>query len=188
MSNTVYFVSGNKGKFLELQKFNESFGIDLKLTELELLEPQSMSLTYISKFKATHAWKKIKKPLIVDDGGIFFENYNNFPGTMSKYIAHGLGIDGIMKLIEPGTKAKLRTVITYKEDEEHSYSFEGICEGKMFIPDNIKDNDTLLPYSSTFYPDGYDENLITLRKNEILGPYHHRYQAFSKFAQWYLSK
>ena len=96
MTSTIYFVSGNKGKLIEIQKFNENFGIDLAQAELDLLEPQATSLTYISKFKAVHAWKKLKKPLFVDDGGIFFEKYNNFPGTMSKYVAHGLGSEGII--------------------------------------------------------------------------------------------
>ena len=67
--------------------------------------------------------KSCKKPLIVDDAGIFFDGFNQFPGALAKYVMQGIGIKGILKLIQNKQKAAFRNVITFTNDGNTMYNF-----------------------------------------------------------------
>ena len=192
MGKTIHFVTGNKGKFAEVTNFittlnNENIGriITIKQSPLELLEPQSLDILEISRFKAKYAWDILKLPLIVDDGGIYFTAYNQFPGALAKYVNYGIGIKGMLKLLEDDPKAEFRSVITYTKDGENFHSFEGICPGSVIIPDDIAHIDPDLPYTGLFHPDGQNGSLESLKKQGPIGDFHHRFQAVKKFCQWY---
>ena len=96
----LFFASSNIHKFQEAKKILDSFGINLRFFKCELEEIQSNSLKEISKNKAIQAFQKCKKPVIVEDDGLFVDSLNGFPGPYSSYVFKTIGNKGILKLLK----------------------------------------------------------------------------------------
>ncbi|MFB5604146.1 MAG: non-canonical purine NTP pyrophosphatase, partial [Candidatus Nitrosomaritimum aestuariumsis] len=76
----LFFASSNNHKFKEAKKILEEFSINLGFFRCNLEEIQSDSLKEIAKHKATQAFEKLRKPVIVEDDGLFIDSLNGFPG------------------------------------------------------------------------------------------------------------
>ena len=50
--------------------------------------------------KAQDAFSKCKKPLIVEDDGIFIDSLGGFPGPYSSYVHKTIGNKGILNLLK----------------------------------------------------------------------------------------
>ncbi|MBI4592540.1 hypothetical protein HY733_03790 [Candidatus Uhrbacteria bacterium] len=59
--------------------------------------------TDIALEKATQAYKKFRKPLLVEDSGFFIDALGGFPMTHVKFSLKTLGIEGILRAMR-GTK------------------------------------------------------------------------------------
>lgn len=186
MTNKIYFVTGNNGKFKEVKTYIEKNvkRIEVKQFNADISEIQTMDQREISIKKAISAWKIVGKPLIVDDAGIYFEKYNKFPGTMTKYIYKGIGFDGIKKLINNGDKAFFRLYLTYIDGPNSFKIFEAKSEGIIQIPKTFT-ADVDLPYSSIFIPNGSNKNYEELRHTKEGEKYLYRIKALKAFINWF---
>lgn len=108
----LYFVTGNKNKFREYQKIlGPSF--NLKRVNLDLEEIQSIEPSLIVKNKAKLAFSKIKKPVLVEDGGVFIDDFNGFPGALIKWMVNSISLKKICRIIGKNRKAKIKISIGY---------------------------------------------------------------------------
>jgi len=96
----ILFITDNKSKLEEASKIANEYGIQVIGKKIKLPELMTPNEEEIIIEKAKYAFEKIKKPLIVDDAGIYFEAYPNFPGAFTKFIIKLLGFEGIFKLLE----------------------------------------------------------------------------------------
>ena len=103
----VIFASSNMNKFFEAQTILAEFGIKPIHYLLDLLEIQDDSLSKIALQKALNAYEKCKKPVIVEDDGLFINSLSGFPGPYSSYIFNTIGNNGILKLIGDNRDAHL---------------------------------------------------------------------------------
>ena len=101
--------------------------------------------------KAKDAFSKCKKPLIIEDDGIFINSLNGFPGPYSSYIFKTIGNKGILNLLKQNRKAKFVSIITYC-DKNILESFDAKIDGSIsksvkgkgwgydpiFIPNNLQ--------------------------------------------------
>jgi len=149
----IHFVTSNQKKFEEVREvlpFIERIYLDLE-------EIQTNDLYEISKHKAIEAYKKIKKPVIVDDTGVLFYEYSNFPGAFAKFIAKSLGIKGFKRLLENAKTQKgcFITVLTYY-DGKNLIQTEGRleCEFSNFNVDEEEFFKDKLPYNLIAVVDG----------------------------------
>src|SRR5690554_5977386 len=109
MRKKIYYATSNPVKFEEVSKFFKEYPeIELKQFTKELFEIQSENQKEIALLKAEQAWEMLQQPVIVDDSGIFFHKYHNFPGTFTKFIYQSLGMKNIEKLYEVGDIASFR--------------------------------------------------------------------------------
>lgn len=95
-ADSRYFVTGNAQKVLELRTasgMKHLHGCDFDLPELK-----SDDIVGIAVDKARRSYNVIRHPVIVTDGGIFFDKFGGFPGSNSKQAAELLGPDGLIKL------------------------------------------------------------------------------------------
>ncbi len=76
----VLFASSNRNKFREAKKILSNNQIKLHFFKSQLQEIQANSLEKIATKKAADAYNKCKKPVIVEDDGLFIESLNGFPG------------------------------------------------------------------------------------------------------------
>ena len=176
----LFFVSSNYHKYEEAQIILDSFGIKLGFFKSNLEEIQSNSIKDISIVKAQDAFSKCKKPLIIEDDGLFIDSLNGFPGPYSSYVFKTVGNAGILDILKQKRIAKFISVITYC-DKKTLQSFTAKLDGT--ISKNQKGNGW--GYDPIFIPKNMKKTFAELHdKNELS----HRYKALKKFSNWYLFK
>jgi len=178
----INVVTGNKGKFLEVQKILAGCGIKAVHVQTDVDE-EGDTLEERCLSKARNAFSKIRKPLIVDDTGLFFEVFDNFPGPFPKKVYGELGLEGILTKLKGNKRgAYFKCLICYI-DENGYRIFEGVVRGR--ISETIYEGaPKTLPYDSILVPEGYDKPFCKLtmeEKNSIS----HRGHALESFADWF---
>lgn len=180
----IEFCTGNSSKIKEANEFIQSRNkkIIVQSNKIDFIEIQSISQKEILLDKMKQAISKTNGSFIIDETGIYFDGYNNFPGTLTKYVIKSLGIGGIKKIIA-GTNgtAYFKTTILYSEDKKTYKFFEGILKGKIVIDDTKVDNNDF-PFSSIFIPDGCNDYLINI--NNDINFIDHRKQALDKLINY----
>ena len=176
----LYFVSSNSHKYKEAKSILDSFGIKLGFLKLNLEEIQSNSLKEIAEKKAKDAFSKCKKPLIIEDDGMFIDSLNGFPGPYSSYVFKTIGNKGILKLVPSKRKAKFVSIITYC-DKKILESFDAKIDGTISKYQKGKG----WGYDPIFLPKNSRKTFAEIdSKNELS----HRFKALKKFSNWYLHK
>lgn len=174
----LYFVSSNKQKYQEAKKILKFYGINLKFNKFELEEIQSDSLKEIASKKAIHAFEKFKKPVIVEDDGLYIDALGGFPGPYSSYVFNTIGNIGILNLLTQNRKAKFVSIVSFF-DKYNSKSFLGQINGKI----SEKQKGEGWGYDPIFIPENSKKTFAeSANKNELS----HRYKALKKFVNWYL--
>ncbi len=176
----LYFVSSNSHKYKEAKSILDSFGIRLGFFKLNLEEIQSNSLKEIAENKAKDAFSKCKKPIIIEDDGLFIDSLNGFPGPYSSYVFKTIGNKGILKLLSSKRNAKFVSIITYC-DKKTLKTFDAKLDGTISKSQKGKG----WGYDPIFVPKNSRKTFAeTNQKNELS----HRFKALKKFSSWYLDK
>lgn len=185
MKKEIYYVTGNAGKFEEVSDFFEknSSKICIKQYAVDIDEIQSLDQKFVVCDKIKKAFAKVNKPLLLDDGGIFFDAYHQFPGTLSKFVFQGLGFKGLFKLVEDDNRASFILQLAYT-DGVQTQLFEGVCKGTIVQAANLTSHPKL-PFTAIFKPNGSDKTLAELRYTPDFFHYSFRQQALRKFVDWY---
>ena len=176
----LYFASSNRHKFQEAKKILNSFGVNLGFHKLNLEEIQSDSLIEIASKKAIQAFEKLKKPVIVEDDGLFIDSLGGFPGPYSSYVFKTIGNNGILHLLNRNRKAQFVSIISFC-DAHNLKSFQAKITGSI----SKTQKGIGWGYDPLFIPNNSKKTFAELtNKNELS----HRYKALQKFANWYLHK
>ena len=177
----VYFASSNKNKYREVKKILSNFGIKVGFFHCNLIEIQAESINSIARHKVIDAFTKCKKPVIIEDDGIFINDLGGFPGPFSAYVYDTIGNKGILKLIKTKRNAKFQAIIGYCDKKKKPILFEANVPGK--ISKTLRGRGW--GYDPIFIPNKTSKTYGELtNKNEIS----HRYKALKKFASWFLNK
>jgi len=196
-SYDVIFASSNTHKYEEAEKILAEFDIELGFFQTELVEIQDDSLSKIALQKAENAYEKCKKPVIVEDDGLFIESLSGFPGPYSSYIFDTIGNNGILKLLalsesrlEHSDKnpflgenrdAQFVAIIAFCDSSNEPTLFESRVAGT--ISKNIQDGGW--GYDPIFIPEKQNKTYAELTNKNKLS---HRYESLKKFASWFNSK
>ncbi len=174
----LLLATGNKGKLEEVQ---EILKIPLEIADIELEEIQSMDLEYVVRKKAEEAFRIIKKPVVVDDVGVFFEAWKGFPGPLIKFMFLHLGNKKIIELLkgEDNRKVSVQSAVAYHDGKKiHTFIGEVICS--IAFKERGTEGWGLDPI---LIPKGKKETFAEMglkRKNEIS----HRRRAFDKLKKF----
>ena len=176
----IHFITGNKSKFKEAKLILSD--ITLIQKDLKLTEPKTLNQEEVVLEKAKQAFKKLRKPVLVDDTGIYFEEFKSFPGTYTKTLFKAIGFKGVERLLKNANrKAHFKTLLCYK-DKKTTKIFEGIWKGKiisniskMFNPD--------WEYNSIFIPKNFKKPLSEISLEER-AKHSHRKKAFNSFIKY----
>lgn len=186
----IFFVTTNAAKFEEVKRWTQELdpSIILEQAAIELPEYQDSDIYKVAIGKANAAWDLFKKPVLIDDGGIYFEQYNNFPGTFAKFVYQGIGLEGIWKLIENDTRTMFLSCLVYKDTADSYHLFEGTCNGHIIKPTGDILKAVSLPYTQIFVPNGATKTLAQIKGSDEDKIYNHRYKSTAQFVQWIKSK
>ena len=183
---SICLVTSNLGKIEEISNYLEKFGIKVVSEEVEIPEIGDEQES-IAKGKAKYAVERLKMPVIVEDTGIYFEAYKNFPGIRTKFVFQNIGYEGILKLLEnKSRKVYFKTVIAHCELGKEPEIFVGVNHGKL-AEDVRGTSHPKLPYDSIFIPDGEERTFAEMTKEEK-AKYSARAKAAEEFAKWFNKK
>jgi len=127
-------VTSNRYKAEEVAAF--FWGIlDVEHIDLECPEYRHDDVGEIARQKAEYAFNALKKPLIVDDTGLYINALNGFPGPYASYVFHTIGNEGIGALLKEKSDktAYFETAVAYAE-EGGIRVFTGRLEGMIVAP------------------------------------------------------
>lgn len=125
----INFITTNGGKVISLKNsFKEHNFDNIEVVQqiLDIVEPQANKVAEVSKNKALQAYKILREPILVEDGGFCIDALKGFPGVYTKYILETIGVDGLLKLME-GEKNRscgFVSCITYIDENGDIIQFE----------------------------------------------------------------
>ena len=179
----IYFVTGNKGKFLEVKQIMKKYNIKVQQIKIDKPEIKSDSIKEIAEDAAKKLAQKLGKPIVCEDTGFFLKAFKNFPGAHPKFVYDGIGLKGIFKLLEGKKRdAYFMTVAAYCTPSGKPKSFSGIFHGKVSKSISKKASLPGLPYDKMFMPKGYKKTWAEIPEAKLKG--NHRKQAFEKLARF----
>jgi len=158
-------VTGNPNKVREAQRL---CGFPVEHADIELPEIQSTSLAEVAHEKARTAWRRLKRPVIVEETGLELVAMNGFPGPLVKWMLDAIGADGIARTAHALGDARAAAVsILVLHDGSSSCIGAGRTEGELVLPPR---GDHGFGWDPVFRPDGEPGTYAELgdrRKDEI---------------------
>ena len=181
----ITFITGNEHKVKEAENIFKDYDIELEHIDLGYDELQG-TLEEVALSGAKYASRKLDKPVIVEDAGLFIRALNGFPGTYSHYVQDTLGNQGILKLMEDVSDryAEFRSVIGYCAPNSEPKTFLGKVKGEIAVEER---GDLGFAFDPLFYVPSEDKTfgeLTTEEKNQ----FSHRKNSLMKFIEWYSSQ
>lgn len=119
MVKKIIFVTGNEIKVRHANMAVEKFGLMFVPHKLDIIELREENPDVIVVEKAFQAIKILRKPLIVEDSGIFIEALNGFPKTFVHFVESTIGINNLLKMMKgvKNRKTEFRQSLAYIEPE-----------------------------------------------------------------------
>lgn len=183
MKRTLYFVTTNASKFQEVSRWLAQLApwIELEQASFDIPEHQSLDIREVALEKARHAWIKLKKPLIIDDGGVVLEKFGKFPGALSRYVYEGIGLEGLWLLAKDDPRAYFFSCLVYA-DQDQLEPFEGLTKGTIVAPRPV--TDPAMPFTFFFVPAGTSKTVAEVWNTQEEEAIHHRFQALQKLVEY----
>lgn len=168
----INFVTSNKNKVREFRQILEP---EIKVNHIKIsyLELRSDNPEEIARHSAGMLASKLKKPVVVEDSGLFIRALNGFPGTCSAYIHKRIGLRGIIKLME-GVKDRqctYKSAVGYCEPNKKAISFLGEEKGKVAL--SIRGNFGF-GHDPIFIPEGSSKTYGEIKNCEELKKFRRR--------------
>jgi len=157
----IYFVTSNEGKFREAR---EIVGKRIVKRPLDIEEIQSADVGKVVLHKLDEAYRKVGKPVIVEDTGLYLEALNGFPGALVKHMVERVGIKGVLRLLSyyKNDNAVAETAIGFN-DGKNSLLFVSVTKGRIAKKEKGKSG---FGWDSVFVPEGSRKTLAQMDVHE----------------------
>ena len=173
------FVTSNKDKVDEAQKI---LGIPIEIVNLDIDEIQSLDLKKVVEAKAREAYKRVRKPVFVDDVSFEVRAWNGFPGPFIKFIrqAGNNSFDLLLRMLaaEKDKTVRITAGIGY-HDGKKVHVIEGSCMGRIVS----RRGDKAWGFDPYVIPQGYTKTFGELDEN-IKNKISHRAKALRNFKKF----
>lgn len=137
--HNIAFITGNQGKFNEIQAFFAQAGLDERLEKvaLDLVEIQEVDPQKIIEAKLQEARKSLPDVpwLLVEDTSLSLDGMNGLPGPLIKWFLKTIGNDGLVRLTDAfGKKATATTILGLMAPDHKTFFFTGQVQGVLVPP------------------------------------------------------
>ncbi|MBD3388564.1 MAG: XTP/dITP diphosphatase [Candidatus Altiarchaeales archaeon] len=128
----VLFATSNTNKVEEANKIAAEYGMSFQQVNIIYPEVRAESVSKVAGEGVRYVYEKLKRPVIVEDSGLFIDALNDFPGTYSAYVFKRIGCEGILKLLDgvEDRRARFKSAIGYC-DKKGVKVYEGVVEGSI---------------------------------------------------------
>jgi non-canonical purine NTP pyrophosphatase (RdgB/HAM1 family) len=124
--HSITFITGNQKKADYLAKY---LGLEVLHEKVDLDELQSLDLREIVEHKVRQAYKKVGKPVIVEDASLEFSALGRLPGTFIRFFIDEMPLENICSLIDGKDRSAIaRCGYGYYDGVRFEY-FEGRLDG-----------------------------------------------------------
>ena len=180
----LFFVSNNIHKYSEIKIIlkDRLIDIDLKFYKQNIIEIQDKKIKKIAIEKSISAYNKVKKPIIIEDDGLFIKSLNGFPGQYSSYVFKSIGNKGIIKLLKGSRdrSATFKSIFVYNNGKITKI-FTGQIDGTI--------SKTITTggwgYDPIFKPHKINITLAKLNESNQKNEISHRRIALDKLVRWF---
>jgi XTP/dITP diphosphohydrolase len=181
IGKTVWIATGNHHKYVEARAVLQEFGVDLRHLEVDRMEIQADDLAEIAAYSAEQV-ESNGRSIVVEDAGLFIDQYGGFPGPYSSYVLQTIDLNGVLSLMESVEKrnASFKSAIALR-DRNVTRCFRGIVMGE--IAHSIRGTGGF-GYDPIFIPyegDGRTFGEMTAEEKNALS---HRARAFRALGEW----
>ncbi|PIB08554.1 hypothetical protein B1C81_13250 [Streptomyces sp. HG99] len=90
-------VSSNKNKVAE---FESLLGFKLASVSMQLPEVQSLDVKHVALRKAELAFSLVRRPVLVDDTGIYVDAWHGLPGAFTGWFFNTVGSEGMLQMLQ----------------------------------------------------------------------------------------
>lgn len=174
----VIFASSNKSKFTEVKSILALRGIEVEMADIKIGEIQSDELQEVAANKAEKAHAVTKRPVLVEDDGLFIEVLDGFPGAYSSYVFKTIGNAGILKLLQ-GSQNRNAHFVAFMgyHDGDSVRLFCGTTRGTI----SLETKGEGWGFDPIFIPEG-GGGLTYAQLEKRKGEFSHRRKALDAFA------
>ena len=175
----------NQHKLTELRPLFERFNVSFETTSMEKFEIRADDVEAVAHKAAITAYDALKRPVVLDDSGLFVDALNGFPGTYSAYVLKTIGNAGILRLMNHFDErtAKFVTAVGYA-DGDVIQTFVGVMSGNIARTPAGEEG---FGYDPIFIPQGETRTYAQMSLSEKVNA-SHRTKAFRKFLNWYTKR
>jgi len=176
----ILFATSNPHKVEEVRKIGRDYGIEFIRLAQSYPEIRDEDVERVAEDGAKQVYEAVKKPVVVDDTGLYIDALKGFPGPFSSYVFKKIGCEGILRLMDKADNrgAVFVSAVGYC-DGKRLLTFRGECRGT--ITDRMRgpaSSDTT-PYSSR------TERKNIRRRRGMKDRVSHRRKSFDAFCRWY---
>ena len=139
MNKEITFVTGNPTKVLHANEVLRNFGYTAVARKVDFIEPREEDPAKVATEKAIQAFRELKRPLMVEDSGIFIKALNGFPKTYIRFVEGTIGMIGILKMVERVTDryAEFRQSLAYIEPGMEEPKVFSYIDGGYTLADKV---------------------------------------------------
>lgn len=180
----MIFVTHNKNKFLEVQNMFMESNLTLEWNNVEYEEVQADTTEEVSLKSCIAVSKLLDLPFFLEDSGLYIESLGGFPGPYSSYVLKTIGLEGILRLLEPKEKRALFTTVVSLFTDGKVLQFSGILNGSIATQPSGQNG---FGYDPIFIPESSKRTLAEIsleEKNKIS----HRSIAIRKLIEYLLNR
>ena len=154
-------VTGNRNKLEEARRI---CGDGFESRAIDLPEIQSLDLLEILSAKGEEAWKRLGRPVLVEDTGLDLAALNGFPGPLVKSMLAAIGAEGIARLAHAlgETRVSARCGVLYR-DEARTVVGLGATHGRLVLPAR---GDGGFGWDPVFEPEGWEQTYAEMSRDE----------------------
>jgi non-canonical purine NTP pyrophosphatase (RdgB/HAM1 family) len=125
-------VTGSRDKHAEAERI---LGRPVDCAPLDLPEIQGLDLQAVLRAKGEEAWRRLRRPLVVEETGLELMALGGFPGPLVKWMLQAVGAEGVARVAlalgEPRAVARCALLWT---DGERTLVAEGSTAGSLVLP------------------------------------------------------
>ncbi len=158
-------VTSNMGKLEEFKAGLEPMGFKVIQLDVDCDEIQTDTLEEVVKSCVAQVELMGYNDFVLDDSGLFLNNYDGFPGVYSAYAFKTIGCKGILKLLdrEPERSAHFECVIGCSIQDVGRIFVKGSCPGWIDYTERGKVG---FGFDPIFVPDGSSKSFGEMSMEE----------------------
>jgi XTP/dITP diphosphohydrolase len=129
---TFTLVTGNPHTRAEAERI---LGHAVDWVELDLPEPQSLDLLAVLRAKGAEAFRRVARPVVVEETGLALDALNGFPGPLVRWMLEAVGAAGIARAAQAlgDTRAAARCALLWTDGAREVIG-EGATQGTLVAP------------------------------------------------------